>query len=546
MMAQCKKQTTEQRILQAAIVLFHEKGFDETTVKEITDKANVAKGTFFHYFPTKESIMTALVQERVTAAFAFVQSEECRCLSFDERLETYLHFLLSDFEENPQFSAKSFIHLIETENTFLEHWQVLLSEAIRKNELETNANILHCTHIINSQFYYALMMFSTKGYSKQTFIDVIMKLINICIHGITGQRGNQRMEKLVLLGGGYGNMRILQRILNQELPPHVEVILIDRLPYHCLKTEYYALAAGTQSDLQLRVQFPTHPQLTLKFADVKEIDHKNKMIYFAEDEPLSYDTLVIGLGCEDNYHSVPGAKEHTLSIQTMELTRSTYEILSNLKPNGVVSIVGAGLSGVELASELRESRSDLTIRLFDRGDIILSAFPKRLSEYVQNWFIEHGVEVINNSNITKVEADAIYNHDERIESDVIIWTAGTQPSYVVRNMDIEKDKHGRAVLTPHHHIPADENVFVVGDCASLPYPPSAQLAEGQAEQIATVLKKHWKNEPVPETFPSIKLKGVLGSLGKKHGFGMMGERAIMGRVPRMIKSGVLWMSKHNI
>jgi len=55
-------------------------------------------------------------------------------------------------------------------------------------------------------------------------------------------------------------------------------------------------------------------------------------------------------------------------------------------------------------------------------------------------------------------------------------------------MDIEKDKHGRATLTPRHHIPTDENVFVVGDCASLPYPPSAQLAEGQAEQIVTVLK----------------------------------------------------------
>ena len=546
MMTERKKQTTEQRIIEAAVVLFHENGFDETTVKEITDRANVAKGTFFHYFPTKESIMTALIQERVTAAIAFVQSEECHQLTFNERLEAYFHFLLSDYDVNPQFSAKSFIHLIETENTLLNHWKILLSEAKRTNELDSNVNILECSHIMNSQFYYALMMFSKRGYAKQTFIDVIMKLINICIYGIIGQRGNQRMEKLVLLGGGYGNMRILQRILNQELPPHVEVILIDRLPYHCLKTEYYALAAGTQSDLHLRVQFPTHPQLTIKFANVKEVDHENKMIYFDKEDPLPYDTLVIGLGCEDNFHGVPGAEEHTLSIQTMELTRSTYETLSNLKPNGVVSIVGAGLSGVELASELRESRSDLTIKLFDRGDIILSAFPKRLSQYVQNWFLEHGVEVINNSNITKVETDAIYNHDERIESDVIIWTAGTQPSRVVRNMDIEKDQHGRAALTPRHHIPIDENVFVVGDCASLPYPPSAQLAEGQAEQIVTVLKKRWKNEPVPETFPSIKLKGVLGSLGKKHGFGMMGERAIMGRVPRMIKSGVLWMSKHNI
>ena len=44
-----------------------------------------------------------------------------------------------------------------------------------------------------------------------------------------------------------------------------------------------------------------------------------------------------------------------------------------------VSIVGGGLSGVELASELIESRPDLKIKLFDRGPHILSAFPERLS-----------------------------------------------------------------------------------------------------------------------------------------------------------------------
>ncbi|MDZ7543384.1 NAD(P)/FAD-dependent oxidoreductase, partial [Clostridium perfringens] len=44
----------------------------------------------------------------------------------------------------------------------------------------------------------------------------------------------------------------------------------------------------------------------------------------------------------------------------------------------------------------------------------------------------------------------------------------------------------------------------------------------------------------------IKLKGVLGSLGKKSGFGMLGKRPMVGFVPRVIKSGVLWISKHHI
>ena len=63
--------------------------------------------------------------------------------------------------------------------------------------------------------------------------------------------------------------------------------------------------------------------------------------------------------------------------------------------------------------------------------------------------------------------------------------------------------------------PRDEHVYVVGDCASLPHAPSAQLAEAQAEQIVQSLQKRWKNEPLPEAYPQFKLKGVLGSLGKK-------------------------------
>lgn len=115
----------------------------------------------------------------------------------------------------------------------------------------------------------------------------------------------------------------------------------------------------------------------------------------------------------------------------------------------------------------------------------------------------------------------------------------------LRELNVEKDNQGRVVLTPRHHIPNIENVYVVGDCASLPHAPSAQLAEGQAEQIAQVLQKRWKGEEPPSEFPPIKLKGVLGSLGKKHGFGLVADRPLTGRVPRLLKSGVLWMYKYH-
>jgi NADH dehydrogenase len=353
------------------------------------------------------------------------------------------------------------------------------------------------------------------------------------------------MKNLVILGGGYGGMRILLRLLPNHLPEDVQITLIDKNPYHCLKTEYYALAAGTISDHHIRVSFPEHPHLHSKFGEVTSVNLDKKEVIINEEEIVPYDDLIIGLGCEDKYHNVPGANEYTYSIQSIDQSRDAYQKLNNLNADATVAIVGAGLSGVELASELRESRKDLNIKLFDRGKHILASFPERLSSYVEKWFTEHGVEIINGANITKVEPNVVYNHDQPFDCDVIVWTAGIQPNKIVRDLPVEKDAQGRVVLTTQHYIPNYEDAFVVGDCASLPHAPSAQLAEAQAEQIVQVLQKKWSGEPLPESFPPFKLKGVLGSLGKKQGFGLVNDRPLMGRVPRLLKSGVLWMYKYH-
>ncbi|MFJ7470452.1 NAD(P)/FAD-dependent oxidoreductase [Peribacillus frigoritolerans] len=353
------------------------------------------------------------------------------------------------------------------------------------------------------------------------------------------------MKNLVILGGGYGGMRMLQRLLPNQLPENVSITLIDRNPYHCLKTEYYALAAGTIPDQHIRVAFPEHPRLKNVYGEVLSIDMENKQVIIENQDPVVYDDLVIGLGCEDKYHDIPGADKHTYSIQTIDKSRRTYSALNNLGAGATVSIVGGGLSGVELASELIESRSDLNVKLFDRGPHILSAFPERLSTFVESWFDKHTIEIVHHSNITKVEPNLLYNGDEAVQSDVIVWTAGIQPSKIIRDMEIEKDRQGRAVLTPQHFLPNDDSIFVVGDCASLPHAPSAQLAESQAEQIVQVLVKKWANEPLPESFPTMKLKGTLGSLGKKQGFGLVANRPITGRVARLMKSGILWMYKYH-
>jgi AcrR family transcriptional regulator len=63
-----KKDETRQRIFDAAIALFREHGFEATTVDEITEKADVGRGTFFNYFHRKEAVLAYLSEERLNEA----------------------------------------------------------------------------------------------------------------------------------------------------------------------------------------------------------------------------------------------------------------------------------------------------------------------------------------------------------------------------------------------------------------------------------------------------------------------------------------------
>ncbi len=53
------------RLYRAALQLFAERGYLETTVEDITETADVGKGTFFNYFPTKEHVLATFGAERI-------------------------------------------------------------------------------------------------------------------------------------------------------------------------------------------------------------------------------------------------------------------------------------------------------------------------------------------------------------------------------------------------------------------------------------------------------------------------------------------------
>ena len=65
---------TRERLFVAAVRIFAEKGFAETTVEDITNAADVGKGTFFNYFPSKEHILIAFSDMQLGKLERFVEA----------------------------------------------------------------------------------------------------------------------------------------------------------------------------------------------------------------------------------------------------------------------------------------------------------------------------------------------------------------------------------------------------------------------------------------------------------------------------------------
>lgn len=350
-------------------------------------------------------------------------------------------------------------------------------------------------------------------------------------------------KKLVILGGGYAGMRLIQGLL-PKMDDSREIILIDRLPYHTFKVEYYALAAGTEPLSELTHPFPDDPRLVKIYGEALSIDTDHQQVLVRDYDPIFYDELVIAAGCTDSYQDVIGAEENTFSIQSIKKSQIASQRLTTLDPYERVVVIGGGLSGVELAAELRQSRADLNISIVNRGKGLLSPFPAKTQNYVSQWFYDHDVDLINEISLQEIHPNHAVHTTGTIEFDAAVWTAGIKPATITNELDGDVDHYGRFIVGEDYSLPKHPEIYVIGDSASANFAPSAYLAEMMADRLRDILLAKWKGHEIQ--LPPLKLKAVFGSLGKKEGFAVIGDTPIHGRVPRLLKSGVLWLYKRHL
>jgi AcrR family transcriptional regulator len=96
-----RKAETYERLMRAALRLFAEQGLAATTVEQITEAADVGKGTFFNYFPTKEHVLLAFGDTRVKKINAALEDARTGSLPIWQVLRRLARSLAEEASHTP-------------------------------------------------------------------------------------------------------------------------------------------------------------------------------------------------------------------------------------------------------------------------------------------------------------------------------------------------------------------------------------------------------------------------------------------------------------
>lgn len=93
--------TARDRVLDAAVELFAERGYDATSVAEVVARAGVAKGGFYHHFPSKEALLYEVYGDLITRQLAAMEE----ILARGDDAATTLRALIDDLVRSTAASA---------------------------------------------------------------------------------------------------------------------------------------------------------------------------------------------------------------------------------------------------------------------------------------------------------------------------------------------------------------------------------------------------------------------------------------------------------
>jgi NADH:ubiquinone reductase (H+-translocating) len=355
----------------------------------------------------------------------------------------------------------------------------------------------------------------------------------------------QQRPRVVILGAGFGGLACVKALSRAN----ADITVIDRQNYHCFQPLLYqvATAALSPADVAWPIRHILRKQqnVTVFMAEVTGIDAAERLVK-TKAGSFGFDYLVIATGATHWYFGndawaafAPGLKRIEDATRIRRTILSAFERAelddddSQRRQDLTFVIVGGGPTGVEMSGAIAEvARQTLTrdfrridprtsrIVLIEAGPRLLPAFTEHHSRYAQKSLTQMGVEVLTLTRVTGCDTHGVDLEHGRIDAGAIVWAAGVMASPASAWLAAERDKAGRVIVRPDLSLPGHEQIFVIGDTASVhdaagaPVPglaPAAkQMGHYVGRLIATRIAKGTSTRPF-----RYWNQGALATIGRR-------------------------------
>lgn len=239
---------------------------------------------------------------------------------------------------------------------------------------------------------------------------------------------SSNQARVVVLGGGYAGVAAATRLARANtvvtlVNPRAE--FVERIRLHQYVAGDYAAVSPMRNHLPETVEF-LHD--TAEF-----IDAQARRVELADAGTLGYDYLVYAVGSRSCRTGIPGAAEAAVSMSTWEDAAAARRRLDALPNGATVTVVGGGLTGIEIAAELNELER-FTVRLISSGSLGHALTPQARTR-LRRYFRDVGVLVIEDTRVSEISEDKLALDDGRhLGSELtIVTTAFHAPELAARS-----------------------------------------------------------------------------------------------------------------
>ena len=334
-------------------------------------------------------------------------------------------------------------------------------------------------------------------------------------------------SRIVILGGGFAGVATAERLERRFGPdPSVEFTLISDT--NALLFTPMLAEVATSSLEPTHISSPLRTSLrrtnvVRRRAD--GIDVERRRVLLEPDsgsagnaaEEVPYDHLVLALGAVSNYLGMDNLQENALDFKTLpDAIRIRNHAIdaferADREPNPEIRrplltfvVAGGGFAGAELAGGLNDfvrgmlayypniPPEELRIIVIHSRGRILPELSETLADYALEHMKERGVTFELNTRVADAQRGVVVlDSGEKIRTETLVWTAGTTPNPLLRDLPVEHDKRGAVPVDENLAVPGYAGLWAAGDCAAVtdaktgePCPPTAQFALREAHTLA--------------------------------------------------------------